>query len=249
MDWEQCLPWELHQLRLKPGQYYPRIARPTCAEPYETPGICPAFETYQNEFASLAGQLSALIRRLQQVCETIYPRDANLHAYGHEIRNLLILGCTEVETHWRGILEANVAGTKPARWTTNDYVKLTGPLGLKSYQATFPGYPWLNPVSPFANWNASDPTKSLDWYAAYNAVKHDREGNFKDARLEYAFHAVAACAILLVAQFGSAPAFQWHPALQFLQLDQTPQWFPADFYIPPYHSSGAAGWTPINYQF
>ena len=39
-------------------------------------------------------------------------------------------------------------------------------------------------------------------YAAYNEVKHDREVNFKRATLRHAIEAVAACVVMLAAQFG-----------------------------------------------
>ncbi|MET3762215.1 hypothetical protein [Sphingomonas sp. UYEF23] len=57
-------------------------------------------------------------------------------------------------------------------------------------------------ISPFANWKATDPTKSLSSFAAYHGVKHNREHEFERATLANGFAAVAACAVLLVAQFG-----------------------------------------------
>ena len=243
---EHWRPWEPHELQLKPGQYYPRIARPSCAN-LEDNAMCPDFAKYKNSFSSLAGQLATLIRQLLHICEVVHPRDANLQAYGDEIRNLLILACTEAEAHWRGVLEANMPSVKSTRWSTNDYVKLLEPLYLKSYQISFPSYPWLAPIRPFATWDSAEPTASLKWYHAYNAVKHDRENNFKDAQLEHAFHAVAACAVMLYAQFGKATS-DWHPVLQLLQLEEAPDWPISGHYIPPY-GSAASGWTPINYPF
>jgi hypothetical protein len=99
-DYGQRTPWELHALKLAPGEYYPRMARPWCTTPYNSPGSCADFEGYKNQIASLRGQLAALIRRLQGVCENIHPCEDNFDAYGHEIRNLLILACTEVEMHF-----------------------------------------------------------------------------------------------------------------------------------------------------
>ena len=241
-DWEYWSPWELHELKLKPGEYFPRIARPLCSDILESPGRCLDFPIWQNAFASLAGQLSALVRRLQQICETVHPSGANLRAYGHEIRNLLILACTETETHWRGVLEAN--GVQAT--STKDYIKLAEPLALKSYRVSFPDYPWLDPLAPFADWDAAQPTQSLVWYDAYNAVKHDREKNFENAQLGHAFQAVSACAILLAAQFGRHSSPERHPAHQILQFEQTPEWSPKDAYIPPY---GSATSTAVHYPF
>jgi hypothetical protein len=174
----------------------------------------------------------------------VHPHDDNLHSYGHEIRNLLLLACTEVETHWRAVLEAN--GYSNGITSTKDYVKLYGPLQLESYQVSFPGYPWLHPMRPFAHWDGNNPTKSLVWYAAYNGVKHDREKNFRDAKLAYAFQAVTACAVMLCAQFGNR-AFALNQISQHVEFTEVPEWNLSDIYIPPLYKGGS--WKPVNYEF
>src|SRR5690606_11062030 len=87
-------------------------------------------------------------------------------------------------------------------YTTMDYVRLKGVLNLSDYSIQMWSYPWLGEVRPFEKWNAKESTKSLAWYNAYNAVKHDREGEFKRATLEHALSAVIACSVLITAQFG-----------------------------------------------
>ena len=85
---------------LAPGEYYPRIARPSDAS--QGMLICPGAEHLKNVIAIAAGQLVALTTQLQRICQTIHPDGGNLDAYGLDCRNLLILACTEVEAHWRG---------------------------------------------------------------------------------------------------------------------------------------------------
>lgn len=126
---------------------------------------------------------------------------AGYNTYGHEIRNLLIVACTEVEAQWKGILQAN--GYCRNRYTTNDYVILNRAMLLDQYVVSLPHYPWLPPFKPFQGWGSSGkPTEELSWYSAYNRVKHDREQNFSEAKLVHAIDAVCACMIMLFTQYG-----------------------------------------------
>ena len=82
--------------------------------------------------------------------------------YGHEIRNLLALACMEVESSWRAVLKANhytTAGGKagsPPRYSTNDYVKLAGPLRLREYAVQLSGHHKIDPFAPFAGWSRAN---------------------------------------------------------------------------------------------
>ncbi len=67
---------------------------------------------------------------------------------------------------------------------------------LNEYAIDFPFYPWLDAIVPFKGWSASAPTKSLRWYDAHNAVKHDREREFARGTLGHAFEAVAGCVVI-----------------------------------------------------
>jgi hypothetical protein len=147
-------------------------------------------------------QLAMLAERMWSCFQVVDPAEANMAAYGTEFRSILILAATEVEAQCKGILKANdYAGG--SRWTTRDYVKLEPALRLADYSIGFLEYPWLQPISPFSGWSVDQPTESLPWYSAYNAVKHDREGNFPAASLENALAAVAAVVTIAIAQFGT----------------------------------------------
>ena len=117
-------PDRLHKLVRAPNEYYPRMARPNAEHIYDSPGIYPGDNVALNEMAMAHDQMIVLAERLGDICRTIHPDGDNLKAYGHEIRNLLILACTEAEAYWRGVLVANHVCAHDARLSTNDYVKL-----------------------------------------------------------------------------------------------------------------------------
>lgn len=177
------------------GDYHPRMWRLGSPDVRDTP----------SEAGYLTGCTAAfgLIEHMRAVFRVIEPVPENEHAYGHEIRELLILACTEVENAWRGILDANgYAAKKPnsATWNRSDYVKLCPPLRLNEYTVQLTLHPRWPEVRPFANW--SNTPGSLPWYDAYNATKHDRDGKFRDGSLANAVTAVAAVFVLMVAQYG-----------------------------------------------
>jgi hypothetical protein len=236
-----------HKLELEPSEYYPRIVRPYNSEPTETLGYNPSDNEKDVLFARVrsTGQLHALIGQLQQICRVVHPEGDNLKAFGHEIRNFLIIAATEVEAQWKRILDAN--GSKGTN--TPSYVKLSKPLKLPEFVVDFPYYPWLDPIAPFKDWGSgSGPTQELPWYAAYNNVKHDREKNFAQSSLLSAFQAISGCFVLLCAQHGWDFARRGDKALnEFLRLSAAPKWSPSQVYVPPLRPNNK--WVPRNYKF
>lgn len=235
-----------HRLDLRAGKYHPRMARP------ELPGRDHDNIWYPGEAADRAtiakarGQLAVLARTLEQVCQTVHPEGANLDVYGHDIRNLLILACTEVEAHWRGVLTAN--GLTLHRPTTTDYVKLARPMRLREYAVSIGAFPWIEPITPFGAWGTSGkPTQELAWYDAYNDTKHDRDGQFPRATLRNAMEAVCANVVMAVAQYGLERALgDGSMLIANYTLVATPDWKPADLYTPPYD---APNWTSEPFGF
>lgn len=223
-------PNPFHETRLGINEFNPRIARPLFRA-HDDFGIwCPSIELEPQVVAASHGQARSLLRQLERICQTVQPGPKAFAAFGHDIRNLLILACTEVETHWRGVLAAN--GATRARPKTTDYVALADILKLRDYAVRFPAFPALDPIRPFEGWGLGDqPTAELPWYAAYNAVKHNRESEFEQANLRHAFQAMSACAVMLVAQYG-----RWGLGFQsdlsaFFHLVETPTWPLEDCYI------------------
>ena len=237
-----------HKLSYAPGQYFPRMARPNNINepsPERNPDPTDEFRHYR---ARSTGQLHAFIEELDKICRVIHPEGDNLRTYGHATRNLLILACTEVEAHWKNVLEANCYKNRKrnARFDTTGYVKLLSAMRLGQYVVNLNYYPWHPTVAPFDGWKNSSPTKSTPWYYAYNQVKHDREGHFSEATLEHAVTAVTACFVMLCAQYGLDFALQDKEGERaFFQLVATPQWKPSEFYIPAFEKTYEAQ----NYPF
>lgn len=237
-------PCPFIRLTLPAGHHYPRIARPTA-----TAGSArihsPSFRSDRNALAAAKGQMAALTTQLAQICRTIYPDERTFSTWGHDIRNLLILAATEVEMNLRGVLKAN--GSTKIKPNMNDYVALAEILRLEDYSISFNNYPWLAPIQPFAGWSKDQPTESLAWYAAYNGVKHDREGAFELGSLGRAFEAVTACAILLIAQYGRQNGLGFPPELSaFFHVETEPEWGPQDAYSGPFADTGG-DWVAVNH--
>jgi hypothetical protein len=220
-------------LLLEPGEYFPFMARPSYGMPSETLGTNPdASDKVRYTRARSTGQLHALIGQLELICRVVHPDKENLKSFGHEIRNVLILACTEVEAHWKGVLAANGATGE----STKDYVKLSKAMKLNEFLVDFNYYPWMESMNPFEKWGtSSSSTKDLEWYYAYNQVKHDREQHFAEAALIRAFQAIAACFVMLCAQYGWDFALKGNDASRaFLKLSKAPTWDPSDCYVPEF---------------
>ena len=247
----ECTYWPTD---LKPGEYYPRMARPHDQHLQESPGHNPGtpLASHAIAIAMALSQLNVLSRQLEQVCQTVHPSVETFDTYGHAIRNLLLLACTEVEMHWRGVLVAN--GLKKSRFSTGDYVQLQAAMRLGEYSINYPQYPWLDPITPFQGWDSKNPTQSLPWYDAYNAVKHNREIDFCRATLRHAFEAVTACVIMMISQFGSDfDGWRGSDAERFFKFISSPIWRASEVYILPYESlwknRGVDAWTPVDFKF
>jgi len=232
-----------HQLALGPGQYYSRIARPIGGQTF----WCPGTSVEKNVTAVAGGQLTALTQQLSRICQTVHPTAETFNTFGHDIRNLLILACTEVEAHWRGVLLKNQL--LKDRYSTNDYCALRSIMKLDEYAVNFPHFPWLNDLRPFEGWGRTGkPSQDLTWYDAYNAVKHNREAEFKRATLGNAFAAVSACAVMMLAQYGDMKYSigQRPEVTSFFAFSLRPSWSLSDEYIFPY---SAKGWVPVPFDF
>jgi hypothetical protein len=223
------LYWHVVDAELEAGIYYPRIWRGTMEESTTLP---PLQALDHQAFYSGLQQTDILMNDLEALFRVVHPCAQTNDVYGSEIRNLLILACTEVEAQWRAILEANEATSEGKYFCTKDYVKLLEPLKLREYDYRLHRFPGYTMIRPFAAWQPSDSTKSLDWYDAYNAVKHNRENEFSRATLRHAISAVAAVDIMMVAQFGMVPLNLLHAKTSFTAT-HVPTWLPAERYYPP----------------
>jgi len=224
------------------------MARPIDQHPTDPIGWSPSAKIEPDIVAIARGQLNTLTRQLARICQTVHPTEQTFSTFGHEIRNLLILACTEVEAHWRGVLVAN--GVTKDRYSTKDYVALRDAMKLDEFAVTFPNYPWLAALKPYEAWGSTDsPTRDLKWYDAYNAVKHSRETEFQQANLRRVFEVVSACVIMIVAQFGlPAGLGQGSELRSFFHFVAVPSWPLSEIYLFPYDKP-AGGWTPVDFEF
>jgi len=205
----QCLGYmhpinknNVKRLNAELGRYFPRIWRGVYdLGPYYCYNNIDARRIYSGVYIGANVAASSIFDAVEKLFLYVEPSKENLPAFGHKIREALILSCTEVESAWRSVLEANSA-KKKASYTTNDYHRLVEPLCLKKWAVSLRDYPDLGNFSPFSSWDKSNPTKSLPWYDAYNAVKHHREERFKQASLESLINSAAALHIMQAAQWG-----------------------------------------------
>lgn len=250
-------PWfddgnPFHELKLNIGEHYPRIARPLFSARDDFGIWSPSLHTELDVVAASQGQARSLLRQLERICQTVQPGPRTFEAFGHDIRNLLVLACMEIETHWRGVLVAN--GARRRQFSTSDYVKLAEVLQLRAYAVRFPAFPTLESIRPFETWGqGAHPTSDLPWYAAYNAVKHNREGEFEKASLQHAFQAMSGCAVMLVAQYGKWGLGHQTDLSAFFHLVERPEWPLTEAYVAmpgrpqgaPAHEAFAAVHHPI----
>ncbi|WP_230629324.1 hypothetical protein [Sphingomonas sp. Leaf37] len=243
--------WMIQPLNIPPGRYFPRIARPYLRSDEGFPAPFYGGTEFPHERASASIQIGSLADRLRMCFQVVGPSAPNFNVFGSEFRNILLLACTEVEAQWKGILRANsyLPHKDQKRWTTADYVKLEPALRLGDYAVEFPEYPWLSPIAPFRGWDASNPSASLPWYAAYNLVKHDRELNGESATLIRSLEAVAAAVVVGVAQFGisfvrSAP--RWR---DLFQIHEHPEWPIGDTHGPYFGPEVADCGESLPYPF
>ena len=183
-----------------------------------------------SKYLDFINQFEILEADLERIFKTVAPDKNNFEVFGHSIRNLLILACTEVDSLLKDIF-ININSTKEGIYSTKDYVSLLPLLRLNEYEVSFCHYPSLGTFNPFLNWDKAKPTKSIPWYDAYNAVKHDREQAFNQATLKNCICAVVAVGIILAAIYGYRNDI-WNETLdKKFQFSREPRWSIFDFRI------------------
>lgn len=236
----------------RPGEYHPRIYRPT-------PSLNPilGFETEASTSVRIA---TMRLRMLDRVFEVVEPCPSNLGCFGLEIRQVLLLACMEVESGLRAVLRANGGLQRPSgegerRSNMNDYVKLKAPLVADGWIVRFLSYPELPSVAPFEGWGSGASTTPA-WYEDQHRTKHNREISLDAATLRSSLNAVAAVLVLHVSQFGPE-TLESNPAFRGLEFS-APNWPLESDYPPPalgkcrrgaFDKSDTAGhdqrWSPV----
>lgn len=171
------------------------------------PGLYYANEIYnsldisEKECLEERQALYMIIKKLDDILLYIEPSGKSLKVYSHELRNLLILSCTEVENQMVSILKKRNIAPIRGEYKMNDYVKLIRMTDIKKYKIIFKNYDILKDVVPFKSWSLNKPSQSLKWYNAYNLAKHNRSENFSQATFLNVINSVAANIILYCIRF------------------------------------------------
>lgn len=245
----QITPFRITPTNFKPGEYYPRIARPTLSQGGMGQIMLPNRSDLQNEIIASKGYFRTLIELLERILLVVHPDKGTLSTYGYEIRNLLILACTECEAQWRSVLSANGHSASKKDYNTADFVRLAQPMKLRDYVIKFARYPWLGDFQPFEHWSIQSPTKSMIWYDAYNASKHDRITNLHESTLANAMMALGACWLMLITQFGGPVMGDHEHIREYFTLVRKPSWSLEDAYIFNVIGQHHRAWHAVNCPF
>ncbi len=246
--WDYGHEPKVEPLNLPQGFYFPRMARPHHQHPGDMPSGIQGGGGFAHERAAAAIQAISLTSRLLKAFQYVDPDQRNMQVFGGEFREILILAATEFEAQAKGVLRANhYQSPRGERLNTCDFVKVEPALRLKDYALAFHGFPWIDPVWPFAGWEREQATASLAWYDAYNAVKHDREQNSHRATLENAISATVAVIVICVAEFGYQFLQMHDPLGEVFSLRHYPSWSPGD--TQGSEVTNGEGLKPTDYPF
>ena len=233
--------YRLKHLELDCGQYYNSIYRPIftydLSEDFQAASQSEIsfIECYKDlpinnfqEYSNQLRQLEIILDDMAEVFKTVAPSHKQFSVYGHAIRNIIILACTELDARMQDILANNGVNPNRKYFEMKDYFKVKDPLKLDEYELSFNRYGDLRTFSPFSAWEND---KQLDWYKAYNHIKHNREKHFAEAKLFNAINAIMAYAIILIAQYGYRNDLWRETVGKIIHVEKEPKWDLEDFYI------------------
>lgn len=195
------------------------------------------FQDYSNQLR----QLEIILDDMAEVFKVVAPHYQQRGVYGHAIRNIIILACTELDARMQSILANNGVSPDGKYFEMKDYFKLKGPLKLDEYELSFYRYGDLGTFSPFSTWENNE---QLYWYQAYNHIKHNREKHFAEAKLFNAINAIMAYAIILIAQYGYRNDLWRETVGKIIHIEKEPKWDLEDFYI-----KSPDGQKPVPFPF
>lgn len=235
----------VQRLELPPGAFYPGMARPDTTLHGNAAFQAPDYSWRERELIASLLQLRSLYHSLEEIFRVVHPVQSNVATFGNSIRDLIILASTECEAQWRAVLKLNkYPRAKPTRF---DYQKLGKPMRLNEFSVILPHYRDLNALEPFAAWDGTNADAPLPWYDDYNAVKHDRAGSFERATLGTALNAVAACWVMMAAQFGYRALRELPDLREKMRIWYAPRWKLSECYVAEGH-----GFSPdaeVAYRF
>jgi hypothetical protein len=243
---ETCREFGINELvpsKLRPGDYFGRMWRDG-----ESPDLRWDL-TLMDARASTIRYSRVLYRGFRDLMRYVEPDRAHDGVYSHEIRQLLLLACTEVESAWRSILSWHWGFEDDERLTTKTYVGLGRAMRLGEWAVTLSTHRLYGYIIPFKDWDPLRPSASLPWYDAYNQTKHDREGKLKHATFGHLVDAMAAVFVMTVAQFGTEHLESEEFHVDEFRVERSPSFGLEELYIRPLAPPGsdkAKDWFPVH---
>lgn len=157
-----------------------------------------------SEKSSLLNAARIIIYDFKHLLDYIEPVEDNKKAYSHRIYELLLRTATEFEANCKGILIANGYEKEKGNFNIQDYHQINKLMKLDQYVVTTHLWNPIKTFRPLAEWESGH---SLEWYKAYNEVKHNRIQYFYKANLDNLFTGICSLIVVLTAQFNSSISF------------------------------------------
>lgn len=227
--------------KLKTGEFYPNIYRPAFSFKLQNRHFihedCPFGDVYndlyitdKNEYNDFLRQLEIIIDDLIDIFKVIAPTPSNYKSYGHSIRNIIFLACTEIDSMMKNALVKNGYCKQENRCSIIDYRILNEALRLSEYELKFTDFEQFGSICPFEEWNNND--WKVSWYSDYNNIKHKRFECYEEANLKNAVYAVLGFAAVIVSQYGKNNSLWSRKLDKIIKITKEPKWKLEDFYIP-----------------
>lgn len=120
----------------------------------------------------------------------IEPNEDNSGTYSMEFVRHLTSICAEIDSVFKTICNIDQA----THADTGDYYPIMTAKYPSITEQSVRGYNMS--IMPFKDWNSRATSRSLDWFGAFNDVKHSRVAAFKKANLKNTLQALAGLYIL-----------------------------------------------------
>ena len=106
---------------------------------------------------------------------------------------VIVEACSHLDSYWHNVVVTDQL-SKNGKFELPDYFGWLGKQCATEWAVFFNPDPPTK-IQPFQKWANTQTFVSLDWWSAYNKLKHDRFSNIKKATLENAVNSVAGLLI------------------------------------------------------
>lgn len=156
-------------------------------------------------------KLEILYSQLEKIFEYVEPCENNKNTYSFQISSLMLDVCTTIEANFKAILKNNDYKMN-SNLNIKNYFLVEKSHHLSSYEIKIPFWKPSKRIkrlhweyeglirTPFKNWE-NNTYLTLDWYQAYNKVKHNMIYDFDKATLNNLVDAFCGLVVLISTQF------------------------------------------------